>query len=154
MWRELRRLGAVGLQQGTWVVPDGEPFEAGFMQVVEVIKAAGGKPVVLAIAAEEASESQLEVLFTALREAEWGEFVSDCGKYEVELAGEVVKGKLTLAELDEEEQSLDRLRRWPNGGSRNARRRWKGSPSRSTKPGNRRDRCPAPMIQPAAASSS
>ena len=112
VWRELRRLGAVGLQQGTWAVPDGEPFEAGFTQVVEAIKAAGGKPVVLAIAAEEASETQLETLFTALREAEWGEFVSDCGKYEAELASEVVKGKLTLAELDEEEQSLDRLRRW------------------------------------------
>jgi hypothetical protein len=112
VWRELRRLGAVGLQQGTWAVPEGEPFEAGFTQVVGVIKAAGGKPVVLAVAAEEASESQLEELFTALREAEWGEFLSDCGKYEAELAGEVVKGKLTLAELDEEEQSLDRLRRW------------------------------------------
>src|SRR5262249_18879036 len=36
----------------------------------------------------------------------------DCGKYQAELAGEVAKGKLTLAELDEEEQSLDRLRRW------------------------------------------
>jgi hypothetical protein len=34
------------------------------------------------------------------------------GKYEAELAGEVAKGKLTLAELDEEEQSLERLRRW------------------------------------------
>src|SRR5215471_11976375 len=112
VWRELRRLGAVGLQQGTWAVPDGEPFEAGFTQVVGAIKAAGGKPVVLAVAAEEASETQLEVLFTALREAEWGEFLSDCGKYEAELAGEVLKGKLTLAELDEEEQSLDRLRRW------------------------------------------
>jgi len=51
-------------------------------------------------------------LFTAQREAEWGEFLSDCGKYETELAGEVAEGKLTLAELDEEEQSLDRLRRW------------------------------------------
>src|SRR5690349_19120625 len=51
-------------------------------------------------------------LFTAQREAEWGEFVSDCGKYETELAGEIAKGKLTLAELDEEEQSLDRLRHW------------------------------------------
>jgi len=51
-------------------------------------------------------------LFTAQREAEWAEFVSDCGKYEAELAGEVAKGKLTLAELDEEEESLERLRRW------------------------------------------
>jgi Protein ChrB, N-terminal len=112
VWRELRRLGAVGLQQGTWAVPDGEPFEAGLSQVVEEIKTAGGQPVVLAVADEEASAVQLEALFTAQREAEWGEFVSDCGKYETELAGEIAKGKLTLAELDEEEQSLDRLRRW------------------------------------------
>jgi len=64
------------------------------------------------VADEEASAAQLEALFTAQREAEWGEFLSDCGKYETELAGEIAKGKPTLAELDEEEQSLDRLRRW------------------------------------------
>lgn len=79
VWRELRRLGAVALQQGTWAVPDGEPFEVGFTQVVEAIKAAGGQPVVLAVA-EEASAAQLEELFTAQREAEWRELVSDCGK--------------------------------------------------------------------------
>jgi hypothetical protein len=112
VWRELRRLGAVPLQQGTWAVPDGQPFEAGLSQVVEEINTAGGQPVVLAVADEEASAAQLEALFTAQREAEWGEFLSDCGKYETELAGEIAKGKLTLAELDEEEQSLDRLRRW------------------------------------------
>jgi hypothetical protein len=112
VWRELRRLGAVALQQGTWAVPDGEPFDAGFAQVVQTIRTAGGEPVVLAVAEEEASTAQLEALFTAQREAEWAEFLSDCGKYENELAGEVAKGKLTLAELDEEEHSLDRLRRW------------------------------------------
>jgi hypothetical protein len=112
VWRELRRLGAVSLQQGAWAVPDGEPFEAGFAQAAAAIKAAGGQPVVLAVAHDQVSVAQLEALFTAQREAEWGEFLSDCGKYEAELADEVAKGKLTLAELDEEEQSLDRLRRW------------------------------------------
>ena len=112
IWRELRRLGAVPLQQGTWAVPCGEPFDTGFAQVIDGIRAAGGGPVVLAVADEAASTAQLEALFTAQREAEWAEFVSDCGKYEAELAGEVAKGKLTLAELDEEEESLDRLRRW------------------------------------------
>ena len=112
VWRELRRLGAVALQQGTWAVPEGEPFEGGLTQVVEVIKAAGGQPVVLAVTGEQTGAVQLEELFTAEREAEWAEFLSDCGKFEAELASEVGKGKLTLAELDEEEQSLDRLRRW------------------------------------------
>jgi hypothetical protein len=112
VWRELRRLGAVALQQGTWAVPAGEGFDEGFAQVVETIGAAGGQPVVLTIADDDASVSQLQGLFTEQREAEWVEFVSDCAKYEAELADEVAKGKLTLAELDEEEESLDRLRRW------------------------------------------
>jgi len=112
VWRELRRLGAVALQQGTWAVPDGEPFDTGFGQVLDSINAAGGQPIVLTIADDEANATQLEALFTEQREAEWTEFLADCGKYEAELAGEVAKGKLTLAELDEEEQSLERLRRW------------------------------------------
>jgi hypothetical protein len=70
------------------------------------------RPVVLAVAEEEASVRRLEALFTAQREAESGEFSGDCGKYGSELAAEVAKDKLTVAELDEEEQSLDRLRRW------------------------------------------
>ena len=82
------------------------------MQVVEAIKAAGGQPVVLASAEEEASMAQPEALFTTQREAEWGDFEAGSGKYEAELADEVAMGKLTLAELDEQEQSLDRLRRW------------------------------------------
>src|SRR5204862_4139091 len=65
IWRELRRLGAVPLQQGTWAVPDGEPFDAGFAQVTEGITKAGGQPVVLAVADDQASAAQLEALFTA-----------------------------------------------------------------------------------------
>jgi hypothetical protein len=112
IWRELRRLGAVPLQQGTWAVPEGEGFDSGFAQVIEAIKTAGAQPVVLAVTGQDADDANLEALFTEQREAEWAEFLSDCAKYETELAGEVAKGKLTLAELDEEEQSLERLRRW------------------------------------------
>ena len=50
VWRELRRLGAVSLQQGTWAVPEGEGFDAGLADVAEAIKTAGGQPVVLAVA--------------------------------------------------------------------------------------------------------
>ncbi|MDR3034996.1 MAG: chromate resistance protein ChrB [Kitasatospora sp.] len=98
IWRELRRLGAVPLQQGTWAVPQGEGFDTGFAQVTAAIQAAGGHTVVLAVGDQDAADARLEAQFTGQREAEWTEFVADCGKYE--------------AELDEEEQSLDRLRRW------------------------------------------
>src|SRR5260221_6900064 len=108
----MRRLGEVPQQQGAWALPAGETYDAGVAQVTEAITAAGGQPVLLGVADDEASVAQLEALFTAQREAEWAEFVADCGKYEAELAGEVAKGKLTLAQLDEEEQSLERLPRW------------------------------------------
>lgn len=111
-WRELRRLGAVPLQQGTWSLPTGEGFDQGFDQVVRTIDVAGGHPVVLTVCDDDAGVAQLEALFTEQREAEWSEFLGECDKYEAELVDEVRKGKLTLAELDEEEQSLDRLRRW------------------------------------------
>jgi hypothetical protein len=56
--------------------------------------------------------SRLEQLYAAAREEEWAEFDADCGKYLAELDREERIGKYTLAELEEEEQSLDRLRRW------------------------------------------
>jgi hypothetical protein len=93
-------------------VPAGEGFDEGFAQVVQTIDAAGGQPVTLVVADDDHSVAQLERLFTEERESEWTEFLSDCNKYEAELADEVRKGKFTLAELDEEEESLDRLRRW------------------------------------------
>ena len=40
------------------------------------------------------------------------EFESECGKCLAELAKEIRNEKFTLAELDEEEQNVDRLRRW------------------------------------------
>ena len=43
---------------------------------------------------------------------ELAEFVSECTKFDAEIAGEITKEKFTLAELDEEEQNLERLRRW------------------------------------------
>lgn len=96
------------LQQGSRALPVGEPFDAGLAQIADAITVAGGYPLMLTTVDDQASVGQLEARFTAQREAEWAEFTADWGKYEAELDGKVAKGKLTLAELDEEEQSLER----------------------------------------------
>ena len=57
-------------------------------------------------------EARLEELFTAEREEEWTEFLAECGKFEAEIEKEIRTKKFTPAELDEEEQNLERLRRW------------------------------------------
>jgi len=113
VWRELRRVGALMLGQGVWAVPTTPAFTQGLDRAVKLARRGDGEIVLLdAAGRDQADAARLEALFTAAREAEWAEFVSECGKYEAELDNEVRIGKFTLAELDEEEQSLERLRRW------------------------------------------
>src|SRR5699024_7567267 len=56
--------------------------------------------------------TRIERRYAQARQDEWAEFTADCDKYLAELAKEHATSKYTLAELEEEEQSLDRLRRW------------------------------------------
>lgn len=114
VWRELRRAGAIALGQGTWAVPDlPAAVQRLFDRLSELVASTGGSLLVLAAAGHTSADAaHLEQLYAAGREAEWTEFVADCGKYLAELDHEERIGKLTLAELEEEEQSLDRLRRW------------------------------------------
>ncbi|MGH3664235.1 MAG: Chromate resistance protein ChrB [Micromonosporaceae bacterium] len=113
VWRELRRVGALSLGAGLWAVPAAAVFVTGVERVSELVRRSGGN--VLLFDGQPrgtATLAQLESEFNDARSAEWTEFVAECRKYEAEIAKERRIGKLTLAELDEEEQSLERLRRW------------------------------------------
>lgn len=113
VWRELRRIGAVSVGQSAWLAPAAPAFADGIGRAVELVQAAGGEAMVLdASGHEPADQERLTAVYTAAREAEWVEFLAECGKYVAEIDKEIAKAKLTLAELDEEEQSLERLRRW------------------------------------------
>jgi ChrB-like protein len=113
LWRELRRSGAVPLGQATWALPDLPAVRPVLERVSALVAPADGSLLVLAASGHtDADVAQLEQLYADARQSEWTEFVADCGKYLAELDHEEEIGKLTLAELEEEEQSLDRLRRW------------------------------------------
>jgi hypothetical protein len=113
VWRELRRIGALSLGQGTWAVPDVPAFADGMRRAVELAERGNGDVVVLdAHGRSDNDADRLALLFSDERRAEWQEFVADCAKFEAEIDKELAARKLTLAELEEEEQSLERLRRW------------------------------------------
>jgi hypothetical protein len=82
-------------------------------RVLELVRRGEGEVITLdASARDEAGAARLQATYTEAREAEWTEFLSDCGKFTAELDHEIAIEKYTLAELDEEEQSMERLRRW------------------------------------------
>jgi hypothetical protein len=113
IWRELRRVGAVSLGGGTWAVPAAPVFADGLVKVADLVARAEGSVVTFDAAPRTPADRQaLLAEFNGARAAEWAEFSSECDKFEAEIAKERRIGKLTVAELDEEEHSLDRLRRW------------------------------------------
>ena len=113
VWRELRRTGAVPLGQGCWAVPEVPAFADRITRTVELAERGAGEVIVLRAAGRgEADAVRLAALFTEARQADWAEFIADCGKFEAEIDKEIRIEKFTLAELEEEEQSLERLRRW------------------------------------------
>ncbi|MFD6159877.1 Chromate resistance protein ChrB [Nocardia sp. NPDC060256] len=113
VWRELRKVGALSLGQGVWAAPDVPLFAAGIARALELTETAGGETISLrASGTTVADAARFQAMFTAAREDEWTEYLADCAKYEAELDKEIRNAKFTLAELEEEEQSLERLRRW------------------------------------------
>ena len=113
LWRELRRSGAIALGQAVWAVPDLPAVRPLLERVTSLVDAAGGT--LLRLAAKGYADqdvARLEQTYATARKEEWAEFAADCGRYLAELDKEEQIGKYTLAELEEEEQSLDRLRRW------------------------------------------
>jgi hypothetical protein len=113
VWRELRRAGAVLLGQGVWAVPEAPVFADGIARTLELARRGDGDVMVLSAAGRaEADAAALEALFTAERADEWAEFRAECAKFDAEIDKEIRIAKFTMAELEEEEQSLERLRRW------------------------------------------
>src|SRR5260370_29214048 len=113
VWRELRKVGALSLQQATWAVPSGPEFDEALARAAELAERADGNALVVAVDEHDSNViTTLEELYTEAREAEWVEFVAECAKFDAELLHEVEIEKFTLAELDEEEHNFERLRRW------------------------------------------
>ena len=113
VWRELRKAGAVPVAAGAWALPSSPAFEESLARAATLTRKGGGTFAVLDVAPrDDEAEGVLRAAYAAARFDEWREFERDCGKFEAEIAKEIGQDKLTFAELEEEEQSLDRLRRW------------------------------------------
>jgi hypothetical protein len=113
VWREVRRSGALQLHQSVIAFPDTEPFGRAVARIRAAVDEVGGST--LALRAEPVDADDDERLRSAWNDAraeEYTELVSECEKLVAEIDKEFGKQKFTLAELDEEEAELDKLKRW------------------------------------------
>jgi hypothetical protein len=113
VWREVRRSGALQLQKSIVAFPDTDEFQTALTRVRTVVAEVGGS--VFAVRAEpleRADEVRLIDAWNAARADEYTELASECDKLVAEIDKEFAKQKFTLAELDEEEAELEKLRSW------------------------------------------
>jgi len=151
----------VSLGQGSWAVPDVTAFTEGIDRAVAMAERGDGEVIVLSAAGRsERDEQRLAELFTAERDQEWAEFIADCAKFDTEIDHAISQRKFTLAELEEEEQSLDQLRagtarsrpatslahplpRRPTNSSNTVKSGWLTTPSECSLPSIRCERGPS-----------
>jgi len=112
-WRALKRMGAINIQQSMWVMPRSAENSAAMQKLAQDISAAGGESVLMeSVFFRKADEDQIISLYNALRDEEYGEFVSECEKYLKEIEKEIAKEKFIYAEFEEEEAEMEKLSSW------------------------------------------
>jgi hypothetical protein len=113
VWRQLKQLGAVYLQQAAAVLPDRPELRAALETLAERITSQEGEASLLETTSPgEAWERELVQRFNRARDEEFAEVVENIERLEDEIQRETRKRKFTFAELEDIESDLDKIQRW------------------------------------------
>jgi hypothetical protein len=114
VWRDLKKIGALYLQQCVCVVPRTPPLEEALAPVRARIDAAGGSSNLFAVSGTaERDDAALLAGFRELVAKQYAEIVEECEtKFVKEIEFEYFRENFSYAEAEEIEQDLEKIRRW------------------------------------------
>lgn len=113
VWRKLRSLGAVYLQQSVCLLPAREHSRQQVRRLLARVHAGGGTGRIITIDVPNPDEhAALMAEFNTARDAEYAEIVQRTPALLEEIAAETARGRATYAEVEESEADLDRFRTW------------------------------------------
>jgi hypothetical protein len=113
VWRKLRSLGALYLQQSVCLLPARADVVREVRRLVDRIQRQGGQARVLRMAFTDPAEEQAVIAeLNAARDGEYTEVLGRLPELRRELADERARGNATYAEVEESEADLERFRTW------------------------------------------
>jgi hypothetical protein len=114
VWRDLKRLGALYLQQCVCIFPDIPGVTDDVNQVAAKIPALGGETVLLEVPRlQPEDEARIVEAFREQRKNEFAEIIEECEtKFVKEIEFERFRENYTFEEAEEIEQDLEKIRRW------------------------------------------
>ncbi len=111
VWRRLKSLGAIYLQNSAAALPAGPSAERALRKLRSQILDMQGTAVLLSCAVL-AGETEVRAAFEAARDDEYEEIVNRCEDFLAQVRKEYVADHFTFAELEENEVDLVKLRNW------------------------------------------
>jgi hypothetical protein len=112
VWRRLRTMGAVYVQNSVAVVPRSTERERALRTLRnEIVEKMDGKAYLLTSTAL-AGEPDLVALINAARDNEYEEILDKCRDFHAEIDRETAREHFTYGELEENEEDLHKLERW------------------------------------------
>ena len=113
VWRSLRQLGAIYLQQAAAILPDRPELQTALGKLAARVREFPGEVSVLETTSPSSEwERELIERFNLARSAEYAEVVENIERFEDEVRRETGKGKFTFAELEDIEADWEKLQRW------------------------------------------
>ncbi len=113
VWRKLRSLGALYLQQSVCLLPARDSVTRDVRRLTDRVHHLGGTARVLRMTfTDTAEEAAIVAEFNAARDDEYAEILERLPELRKELADERARGNTTYAEVEESEADLDRFRSW------------------------------------------
>lgn len=113
VWRRMKAAGAISLQNGVWVLPHTKKHEHIVDELLSYLHKQGAEGQSFAATTlSDKVEKDLVQRFRGLRDEEYAELIERCQGLLAELAKETKKKKFTFAELEENEDELQKLESW------------------------------------------
>jgi hypothetical protein len=113
VWRQLRQLGAVYLQQAAAILPERPELRETLEALCQRIREYGGEVSLLStVSPDDVWEGELVARFNQARDAEYSEVIENVERFEDEIKRERSKGRFTFAQLEDIEGEWDKLQRW------------------------------------------
>ncbi len=114
VWRDLKRMGGLYVQQAVCVLPDRPDLRASLDRVRERIDELGGSSIFLTLRdVEEDARVTFVTGFRAQSAKEYAEIIEECDtKFVKEIEFERFRKNYTFEEAEEIRQDLEKLRRW------------------------------------------
>jgi len=113
LWRRLKGMGAVYLQNGVCLLPKTDDHVRRLKMLENDISEMGGEAVILeTVGLDRMQEDKVVDRFKADRDDAYREFIDKCDDFETEIAKETAAQHFTYNELEENDIELKKLQGW------------------------------------------